>query len=286
VLLFVPIDGGVRVDRVDVATQTLVASVRVPVNVHAMPPIARALVTPVSRALMRSRSLDFMVNPPAQMEPWEGPHSNPAIRISSEEAALAAMAASEPGDDDALSHGGSRGRPHQNVGWVLAGVGVAALGAGFGLGARSGSLGNRYARTGPVGVDFTSRQSDWQKSRYPVYALSALGGVSASVGLGLMLPSRDHVPWPAWLSGVAGLGLVAAGVVVGLGADSCGNVASDRYSCVARGKDVDLALLLSMTGAPLLSVPLSYLLMPHGANVSARLDLGRDHAGLVFEGHL
>ncbi len=288
VLLFVPVQDGVRIDRVDVATQTLVASVRVPVNPRAMPPIARALVVPVVRALMASRSIDFMVSPPAAFEPWEGPHSKPAIRVSSEQASLAALAAGEPVAEGIMpvSRRERRSGRHATLGWAIAGAGVAALGLGYALEARSRGLGDRYARAEPSDPDFTSRQSDWQSSRYPVYGLAALGGVAASVGLGYALPARDGVPWPAWLSGVAGLGLLASGVVVGLGAHSCGNIASDRVGCVARGKSVDLAVLLSMTGAPLLSVPLSYLLLPAGSGVSARLDLSRTRAGLVLEGRL
>ncbi|NOY92250.1 MAG: PEGA domain-containing protein [Deltaproteobacteria bacterium] len=288
VLLFVPIQDGVRVDRVDVATQTLVASVRVPVNPSAMPPIARALVVPVVRALMASRSIDFMVNPPAAIEPWEGPHSKPAIRVSSEQASLAALAVGEPVAEGIMPrrHRRSPSRPRATLGWVIAGAGVAALGLGYALEARSRGLGDRYARAEPVDPDFTSRQGDWQSSRYPVYGLAALGGVGASVGLGLALPARGGVPWYAWLSGAAGVGLVASGVVVGLGASSCGNIASDRVRCVDRGKSVDLAVLLAMTGAPLLSVPLSYLLLPTGSRFSARLDLGRTHASVMLEGRL
>jgi len=290
VLLFVPTDRGVRIDRLDIATQTIVASVRLPVRHEAMPPIPHALIVPAVRALVDGRSLDLSVSPPAEMQAWNGPHGRPAVAIQSEEVALAAVSAGETEANSSAAPAArarpSLARPHSTLGWALAGAGVAALGLGYALKARSRGLGDRYARAEPADLDFTSRQGAWQSSRYPVYGLAALGGVAASVGLGYALPARRGVPWPAWLSGVAGLGLVAGGVVVGLGAHSCGNIASDRVGCVARGKNVDLAVLLSMTGAPLLSVPLSYLLMPAGFGVSARLDLSRTRAGLVLEGRL
>ena len=292
IMLFVPVDGGVRIDRLDVATQSIVASVRLPGRPEAVPPIPNALLAPAVRALTAGRSIDFSVSPLAPMQPWDGPHSRPAVAIQSEAAALAAVARDGSNDGSPGAAGEWRGslrgsaRPHATLGWVLAGVGVAALGAGFGLEARSRNLGDRYAIAFPSDVDFTSRQGDWRTSRYPVYGLAALGGAATSLGLGLALPERRGVPWLAWVSAGVGAALLVGGVVVGVQADSCGNIASDSVRCVARAKHVDLSVLLSMTGAPLLSVPLSYLLLPTHSNVTARLDLGPGHAGVVLEGAL
>jgi len=267
-LLLVPVDGGVRIDRVDVARQRVIASVHLPVRAEAVPPIPRALLVEAVRALVTGESLDFSVEPAVAVTPWNGPHAHPMVD------AVAAVA----------HRGGPR--PHAILGWVLGGVGLAALGASFGLELHSRSQGDRYADALPGDIDFLSRQGDWKTWRGLALSVGAFGSLAASVGIGFVVPERDHVPWLAWVSGGVGLGLVAGGVLLGIGAKSCGDIAGDRAACVERAKAVDFGALLSLVGAPLLSVPLSYLLMPTSSHVSARLDLSPAHVGLVFEGRL
>lgn len=271
ILLFVPVDGGVRVDRLDVSTQTVVASISLPVNRGATPPIPAAMVTPAVRALVAGRSMDFTTSPARSAEPWRGPHSEPPVPLV------------DSGDGATDPRRTFPRRPHAGLGWVMTAVGGAALGAGFVLELSSRSLGRRYRDSQPEDVDFLTRQSDWKTSRVITLATAGVGALSASLGLGLALPERDHVPWGAWVTGVVGLGLVAGGAIVGTGGTSCGDVATDRAECVAHGRDVDLATLLGLTGAPLLAVPITYLLMPH-SDVSAHVEASPGRAFLELAG--
>jgi hypothetical protein len=95
----------------------------------------------------------------------------------------------------------------------------------------------------------------------------------------LVLPYKSKTPWWAWLTG--GVGLASAGVSIALAvtadpkrSEPCDISGPDPSSCVDRGRDTDLALLLGVTAAPLLTIPLVFLLRKSGKKTVTSLEPG------------
>ena len=157
-------------------------------------------------------------------------------------------------------------------GVALASVGTASLVAGYGLLIARRSAGEDWMND----PNSLSAQDKWLNLGTGLIATGAAGGGLLVAAMPLVLPDEAKTPWWAWLSG--GLGVVAAAGSIASGVmaapkppESCTVNGPDPTSCVNRGRDVDRAILLGATAAPLLTMPLVYLLRKN--DKSRQLDL-------------
>lgn len=136
-------------------------------------------------------------------------------------------------------------------------------------------------------------QDQWLRLGTGLIATGAGGAGLAVAGMPLLLPERRRTPWWAWLSG--GLGLVATAGAIASAATaapkpdrSCAINGPDPTPCVDRERDTDRAFVLGMTAAPLLTVPLVYLLRRGGNEprtaVQPALAAGREGALVSVRG--
>ena len=152
-------------------------------------------------------------------------------------------------------------RGHFIAGVTLTTSGAASLLAAYGLVIARRSAGDTWINA-PGDLDAQRR---WLNLGTGVLVTGSTGAGLLVAGLPLALPYQAKPPWWAWLSG--GLGLVAtAGAIASAvtAADkprqSCTVSGPDPTPCVNRDRDTDRAFILGMTAAPLLTVPLVYLL--------------------------
>jgi hypothetical protein len=170
---------------------------------------------------------------------------------------------------------GPRVRPPRGQfisGVALASVGTASLLTGYGLLITRRSAGEDWLND----PNSLSVQDKWLNLGTGLIATGAAGGGLLVAAMPLVLPDEAKTPWWAWLSG--GLGVVAAAGSIASGVmaapkppESCTVNGPDPTSCVNRGRDVDRAILLGATAAPLLTMPLVYLLRKN--DKSRQLDL-------------
>jgi hypothetical protein len=105
----------------------------------------------------------------------------------------------------------------------------------------------------------------------------------------LALPNREKTPWWAWVSGGVGLGLGAFSIAYGVTAEaepnaSCSAATVDPLvprACAKRGDQTSVALLTGLTAAPLITMPLVYLLRRSPAKLEPQVQAGR---GLGYVG--
>ncbi len=169
----------------------------------------------------------------------------------------AEVAAAEPGKDRAQRP--PRGQFISGV--TLASVGAASLLVGYSFG-----VARRYAGDDWLAdPNSLSAQDKWLQQGTALIATSSAGSAMLVASMPLALPYRPKTPWWAWLSGGAGVALGAASVAIAATADakppqSCSLNGPDPGPCVNRGRQIDRAILLGVTAAPLLTMPLVYLL--------------------------
>ena len=109
----------------------------------------------------------------------------------------------------------------------------------------------------------------------------------------LALPERHKTPWWAWVSGGVGLGLAGFSIAWGVTADaepagSCSSPtlnSTEVRSCISRGDQTSVALLTGLTSAPLITMPLVYLLRPTRARLEPQVEVGRSGGYLGLRGH-
>ena len=168
-----------------------------------------------------------------------------------------------PSQPAASKDRGGQDRPPRGQfvsGLSLASVGAASLIAGYSLlGVRS-TAGNDWVAD-PGSLDAHSK---WLNLGTGVIVAGAAASAMLVTAMPLVLPYKRKTPWWAWLSGGLGIGLTAAAIAVGVTADpqpaqSCSINNLNPDPCVDRAKQVDLAMMLGITAAPLLTVPLVYL---------------------------
>ncbi len=152
-------------------------------------------------------------------------------------------------------------RPLFITGVSLASVGVASLAAGWSLDIVRRSAGDNWI----ADPSKLSLQAKWLDLETSLIVTAALGGGLLVAALPMVLPIRSKTPWWAWFNG--GLGVAAAvGSIVSVTtaspkpAESCEVNGQDPAACVNRKRDTDRAILLGATAAPLLTMPLVYLL--------------------------
>jgi len=147
------------------------------------------------------------------------------------------------------------------TGVSLASAGAASLAAGWSL----------FIVRRPAGDDWMSEpnnlslQAKWLDLGTGVIVGASVGGGLLVASMPMVLPVHAKTPWWAWVNG--GLGVAAAvGSIVSATtaapkpAESCEVNGQEPSACVDRERDTDRAILLGATAAPLLTMPLVYLL--------------------------
>ena len=147
------------------------------------------------------------------------------------------------------------------TGVSLASVGAASLAAGWSLALVRRSAGNDWI----ADPNSLSLQAKWLDLQTGVIVGGSVGGGLLVAAMPMVLPIHAKTPWWAWLNG--GLGVAAAvGSIVSAAtaspkpAESCELNGQDPSACVNWKRDTDRAILLGATAAPLLTMPLVYLL--------------------------
>jgi len=165
------------------------------------------------------------------------------------------------------------------AGLTLVSVGGASLATGYGL---------LIARRNVIEAGTNSSDPDgvrWVNLHYYILIAGPLGGAAATAAMPLVLPYRNKTPWWAWMSGGFGAGFLIASVVSAATAEGstrdtprndCWNglSASDTVTqtCIDRGQQIDRAYLFGFTAAPLLTMPLVYLLRKPEKKTGLRLE--------------
>jgi hypothetical protein len=223
-------------------------------------------VTRALDALLAGRSVDFTGPHPLARAGWQAktPEATPrpANQAPATPVAVAAPQASP------------RPREQRVAGWTLFGLGVASVGASVGLHVWRGELGERFLAS-PASLSDANR---WNDARIAVWTTAAFGGAAASSAMPLFLPERPRTPWWGWTLGALGLGLSGYAIYEGITMTSCPEpFISDETAvraCVARGQEAGRISLALAGAAPLLTVPLVYLIRPLRAEPSVSVSTG------------
>jgi len=157
-------------------------------------------------------------------------------------------------------------------GVALASVGTASMLTGYSLVISRRSAGDDWIND-PNSI---GTQDKWLRLGTGVIATSSAGAGLLVAAMPLALPYRRKTPWWAWLSGGLGLAAAAGAITSVVTADakppqSCSINGPDPTPCVDRYRDTDRALVLGMTAAPLLTMPLVYLLRRSDKGLSTDL---------------
>ena len=205
-------------------------------------------------ALFEGRSVDFTGPHPMARASWRT-ELEPKPDVA---ATAAAVLAAEP-----KSNGGApRPRDQRAAGWSLFGLGVASIGTSVGLHLWRGELGDRFIES-PANLRAAQQ---WNNARIGVWTTAAFGGAAASAAMPLFLPDYERTPWWAWTLGAVGLGVTGYAIYEGVTMTTCPDpyIANESAvrSCVARGQEAGRLSLALAGAAPLLSIPLVYLLRP------------------------
>lgn len=159
----------------------------------------------------------------------------------------------------------------------ISGVTLASLGTASLLGSYGLLIARRSA--GEDWVDdpgSLSAQGRWLRLGTGVIVTSSAGAALLVVAMPMTLPRKPKTPWWAWLSGGLGLAAAAAAIASAVTADpkpaqACSVNELNPAACVSRERDTDRAIVLGTTAAPLLTVPLVYLLRRGEKKLDAEL---------------
>ena len=223
-------------------------------------------VTRALDALLAGRSVDFTGPHPLARAGWQ-PKPPEATPPPANQSPAPAVAVAAPQ---------SRPRPREQrvAGWTLLGLGVASVGASVGLHVWRGELGERFLGS-PASLSDANR---WNDARIAVWTTAAFGGAAASAALSLLLPDRRRTPWWGWTLGALGLGLSGYAIYEGVTMTNCPEpfIADESAvrACVERGQEAGRISLALAGAAPLLTVPLVYLIRPLRAEPSVSVSTG------------
>ncbi len=224
--------------------------------------------------------------------PWERPAAAPA--------APGPAAAAAPPDGGAERTGGAL----RVGGAALAAAGVGGLALTWVAVARMQAAAADVAQVPADLSGYVSRMEAYYDARRWVLPLAAVGSALTTASLPLLLPEDPGVPAWAWGVGGAGLALagwwalqpLATGELFGFDEDACVDRANDpalnpgARGCSAREPVWTLSGALVLHAAPLVAVPLTYLvrswLGPGDAAPAVALDLGRHRFALSLGGTL
>jgi hypothetical protein len=134
-----------------------------------------------------------------------------------------------------------------------------------------------------AGESSASLQQKWFNMGNGLTVTAAIGGGALVTAMPLALPKRAKTPWWAWLSGGLGVGAAAFSVAYGVTAENapgtpCSSLIADptdARSCVNRSEQISVAVLTGATAAPLLTVPLVYLLRPSKSKLAPKVEVSR-----------
>jgi hypothetical protein len=157
-------------------------------------------------------------------------------------------------------------------GLTLASAGAASLLAGYGLLITRRAAGDDWLAD-PGSLDAHDK---WLNLGTGLLITGTAGSAMLVTAMPLVLPYKSKTPWWAWLSGGVGVGLVAASIATAVTADpkpaqSCSVNNLNPEPCANRAKQTDLAIMLGVTAAPLLTMPLVYLFRKSEKQLAAEL---------------
>ena len=140
----------------------------------------------------------------------------------------------------------------------LASVGTASLLSSYALYALSTA---RLADE-MVALPSNDNQARWLNTRFGMFYTGSIGAGLLVTAMPLALPYRARTPWWGWLAGGTGLALAATSIALAVTAPPEPNVSRvvDPQGYVDRARRTDGAFLAGVTAAPLLTMPLVYLL--------------------------
>lgn len=140
------------------------------------------------------------------------------------------------------------------LGIVLAAAGVAGLAGGWALYANSRGELAHLNTAAPFDPDYAQRQAAYDDSRAYVYALGAPGGALLTLAMPFLLPSAARAAWWSYVAG--GVGLAGVGLAAWQWAidGTCVTTA-----CARRNLTLDRGSMLGLSAAPLVAIPLTYL---------------------------
>lgn len=196
-------------------------------------------------------------------------HDEP-LQIDCHTGELVVVAETDTPDDKPSRVRPPRGRFISGV--TLASVGTASVLAGYGLLIARRAAGNDWLAE-PASLDALSK---WLNLGTGLIITGSTGSAMLVTAMPLVLPYKSKTPWWAWLSGGLGLGLAAASIATAVTADprpaqSCSVNNLNPEPCTERGKQTDLAIMLGVTAAPLLTMPLVYLFRKSETKLAAKL---------------
>jgi len=177
-------------------------------------------------------------------------------------------------------------------GLTLVGLGIAGIATGYALVVPHHNTGVDWV----TGVDAMQpdrlAQQKWFDLGTGIIVSASVGSAALITAMPLALPERDKTPWWGWLSGAGGLGLAAFSIAYGVTAETepgvgCSSLqlsSAQVRACFDRGEQISIALLTGLTAAPLITMPLVYLLRPSKARLEPRVEVGRTFAYLGFAG--
>jgi hypothetical protein len=179
------------------------------------------------------------------------------------------------------------------AGVTLASIGSAALITGYALLIPRKSVAEDWiSQVDAPAVDSASTQQQWLDMQGAIIVTGSIGAGALVAAMPLALPKYVKTPWWAWLSGGFGVGLAAFSVAYGVTAEAEPSVGCNGgvdtaavRTCVTRGEQVSLAFLTGVTSAPLLTVPLVYLLRRSDKEVTPSVEVGRAGGYLSVRGH-
>ena len=225
--------------EVELATQTESTIVRLPTPSTGPD---QALMNQAVEALLAGRCTDYADGTPQEIDCRTGEPVAPTLA-------------------DEMDTKRVRPRSLFITGVSLASAGTASLAAGWSLAIVRRSAGDDWI----ADPNNLSLQAKWLDLGTGVIVTSSIGGGFLVAAMPMVLPIHSKTPWWAWLNG--GLGVAAAvGSIVSVAtaspkpAVSCDVNPEDPTACVNRHRDTDRAILLGATAAPLLTMPLVYLL--------------------------
>jgi hypothetical protein len=178
------------------------------------------------------------------------------------------------------------------AGVALASVGSAGLLAGYVLIGPRARASEDWVRALDAGQGGASFQQKWINTGIGLVVTSSAGAAALVTALPLALPKQAKTPWWAWMSGGLGVGLAAFSVAYGVTAESepatsCTSLVTDptdARTCVRHSERVSAAILTGATAAPLLTIPLVYLLRPANSKLTPEIEVSRSSAYLGIQG--